>query len=158
MGRIATLLCLHGKRYRPHRVAHPNASGNGDIAVDAEGQRLDDAFPAVVGKELERVEIGDPGVGITGRHDATTYVAENKLVTPADQNAYAYVQKALQKDPQNEQAQALLGSIGEGLKSQAETGLKEGRLDQAYDAASQGLLVRPDDGALKDLKARIEQV
>jgi tRNA A-37 threonylcarbamoyl transferase component Bud32 len=88
---------------------------------------------------------------------ADTLVAESKLVTPPDQNAYVYVQKILQKDPRNGTAQTLLISIADALKAQAEAALKEGKLDQAYDAASQGLLVRADDASLKALKGRIEQ-
>jgi len=88
---------------------------------------------------------------------ANSYVAEGKLVTPADENAFAYVQKTLQKDPQNEAAQALLTSITQTLADLAGKELVAGRLDAALEAASQGLLVHPDDKALAQVKAQIEQ-
>jgi serine/threonine protein kinase len=79
---------------------------------------------------------------------ANSYVEQNKLVEPADENAFAYVQKALQKDPQNDQAQALLETIAKKFAAQADAALAAGNLEPALDAARQGLLVRPDDAAL----------
>ena len=88
---------------------------------------------------------------------ADTLVVEKKLVTPPDQNAFAYVQKALQKDPQNAAAQGLLASIADALKAQADAAFQRGAFDEALDASSQALLVRPEDATLGALKARIEQ-
>jgi hypothetical protein len=85
-------------------------------------------------------------------------VAENKLVTPPEDSAYEYIQKALQKDPENAKAQALLDGITKTLADQAQQAVSAGKFDEAADLNSQALLVRPDNAELRAFATRITQV
>jgi serine/threonine-protein kinase PpkA len=80
-----------------------------------------------------------------------------KLLLPPDENAYAYVQKALQRDPENAKAQALIERIGSTLAEQAQQSFKTGKLDEAAELDNQALLVRPDDAASRTLQTQIAQ-
>ncbi|MDR3388024.1 MAG: protein kinase [Rudaea sp.] len=82
--------------------------------------------------------------------------AGNPLLPP-DENAFAYVQKALQRDPDNVEAQALIERIGSTLAGQARQALAAGKLDEAADLDNQALLVRPDDAASRSLQTQIAQ-
>ena len=79
------------------------------------------------------------------------------LLTPPDENAYAYVQKVLQRDAENARAQALIERIAGALSEQAQAALAAGKLDEANDLNSQALLVHPDDQALRALATKITQ-
>ena len=79
------------------------------------------------------------------------------LLTPPDENAFAYVQKALQKDPENVKAQALIERIGSTLAEQARKALAAGKLEEAAELDNQALLVHPDDTALSALGKQIAQ-
>ena len=83
--------------------------------------------------------------------------AAGNLLTPPDENAYAYAQKVLQKDADNERAQALIARIASTLAEQAQQALAAGKLDEANDLNSQALLVHPDDKASRELAGRIAQ-
>ncbi len=85
-------------------------------------------------------------------------VAEKKLVTPAEDSAYEYVQKALQKDPENAKAQALLDGITRTLGDQAQQAVAAEKFDEAADLNNQALLVRPDNPELRAFAARIKQL
>ena len=89
---------------------------------------------------------------------AEQHVQSNELVVAAqgsEGSAFQFVQKVLQKDPGNSRAQEMLDKIAHELGNKAEAALTEARLDAAAELDDQGLLVRPDDSALKALKARI---
>ena len=88
---------------------------------------------------------------------AELLAGSGKLLLPPDENAYTYVQKALQKDPENARAQALIESIGGTLAGQAQESFKAGKLDEATDLDNQALLVRPDDAASRALQTQIAQ-
>ena len=79
------------------------------------------------------------------------------LLTPPDENAFAYVQKVLQMDPENVKAQALIERIGSTLAEQAQQAMAAGKLDEAAELDNQALLVHPDDAALRELGKRIAQ-
>ena len=79
------------------------------------------------------------------------------LLTPPDENAFAYVQKALQRDPENAKAQALIERIGSTLAEQAQASLAAGKLEEAADLDNQALLVHPDDATLRALGTQIAQ-
>jgi serine/threonine protein kinase len=88
---------------------------------------------------------------------AEKLAATGNLLTPPDENAFAYVQKALQKDPENPKALALIERISGTLAEQAQQALAAGKLDEAKELDNQALLVHPDDAALRELGKRIEQ-
>ena len=88
---------------------------------------------------------------------AEQLAATGNLLTPPDENAFAYVQKALQKDPENARAQALIERIGSTLGEQAQKSLAAGKLDEAADLDNQALVVHPDDAALLALGTQIVQ-
>jgi serine/threonine-protein kinase PpkA len=79
------------------------------------------------------------------------------LLTPPDENAFAYVQKVLQKDPENARAQALIERIGSTLADQAKHALAAGKFDEAADLDNQALLVHQDDATLRELGKQIAQ-
>ena len=79
------------------------------------------------------------------------------LLTPPDENAYAYVQKVLQKDAENARAQALIARIGGTLAEQAKAAMAAGKLNDAADLNNQALLVHPDDAELRTLATQIAQ-
>src|SRR6185437_5046018 len=84
---IALMLCLDRVRHaKTYRIAHAHSARYDDVAVDAERERLDDAVPPVAREELERVEIGDRGVGIARRDDATADVPERDDHRVADRH------------------------------------------------------------------------
>lgn len=89
--------------------------------------------------------------------DAERLTAASKLVSPPGDNAYEVLQKVLQKDPENEAAQALLDRIAQAMRSEAEAALAKGDFALAQDKADQGLFVRKDDAALAALKQRIAE-
>ena len=74
----------------------------------------------------------------------------------SDGSAFQYVQKVLQRDPDNARAQELLGEIAGRLRTRAESALNEGKVDAAAELDAQGLQVRPGDEALTALKERID--
>ena len=88
--------------------------------------------------------------------DAARRVDERRLVSPPGDNAYELLQKLLQKDPDNAEAQALLDRIAAAMRDEAETAFGKGDYDTALDRAEQGLFVRKDDAALAALKTRID--
>jgi len=75
----------------------------------------------------------------------------------SDGAALQYLQKVLQKDPGNAQAQQLLGEIAGRLRGRAETALNDGNFAAAAELDAQGLLAAPDDDALKALRERIAE-
>jgi serine/threonine-protein kinase PpkA len=79
------------------------------------------------------------------------------LLTPPDENAYAYAQKVLQRDAENARAQALIERIGGALAEQAKAAMAAGKLDEAADLDNQALLVHPDDATLRALATQIAQ-
>ena len=85
-------------------------------------------------------------------------VAEKRLVTPAEDSAYEYVQKALQKDPENAKAQALLDGITKTLGDEAQQAVAAEKFDEAADLNNQALLVRPDNPEVRAFAARIKQL
>ncbi len=85
-------------------------------------------------------------------------VTEKRLVTPAEDSAYEYVQKALQKDPENAKAQALLDGITRTLGDEAQQAVAAEKFDEAADFNNQALLVRPDNPELRAFAARIKQL
>jgi serine/threonine protein kinase len=84
-------------------------------------------------------------------------IEANQLVTPADDSAYAYLQKVLQKDGENTKAQELLTNIAKTLAEQAQQALTAGKLDAAADLNNQALLMAPDDAGLRALATQITQ-
>jgi serine/threonine protein kinase len=83
-------------------------------------------------------------------------IEANQLVTPADDSAYSYLQKVLQKDGENTRAQTLLAQIAKTLGDQAQQALAAGKLDAAADLDNQALLM-VDDPALRTLATQIAQ-
>jgi len=83
-------------------------------------------------------------------------IEANQLVAPADDSAYAYLQKVLQKDGENTQAQTLLTNVAKTLGEQAQQALAEGKLDAAADLDNQALLM-VDDPALRTLATQIAE-
>jgi hypothetical protein len=81
----------------------------------------------------------------------------NQLVTPADDSAFSYLQKVLQKDGENAKAQTLLANIAKALADQAQQALAAGKLDVAAELNNQALLMQPDDADLRALAAQIKQ-
>lgn len=88
---------------------------------------------------------------------ADSSIEAGKLVTPAEDSAYEYVQKVLQKDSENPRAQALIQRIASSLGERAQQALKDGKLDEAKELDNQALLVRPDDASLRTLATQIER-
>lgn len=88
--------------------------------------------------------------------DAERMAAESKLVSPPGDNAYEVLQKVLQKDPENEAAQALLDRIAQAMRAEAEAALAKGDFNLARDKADQALFVRKEDADLAALKQRID--
>lgn len=86
---------------------------------------------------------------------AEQLVNTGNLITPPDENAFAYVQKVLQRDVENPRAQALIERIGTTLAEQAKQAMAAGKLDEAADLDNQALLVHPDDAALRALAGDI---
>ncbi|HEX3894593.1 MAG TPA: protein kinase [Rudaea sp.] len=82
-------------------------------------------------------------------------IKTNQLVVPADDSAFAYLQKVQQRDPDNPRAQVLFDEIAKALSAQSEQSLKAGKIDEAADLDSQALLLRPDDPQLRALAAQI---
>ena len=87
---------------------------------------------------------------------AETLAGEGKMVSPPDDNAYQVVQKVLQKDPDNEAAQALLARMAQALRAEAEAALAKNDYALARDKVDQALFVRRDDAAVAALKQRID--
>lgn len=88
--------------------------------------------------------------------DAERMAGDSKFVSPPGDNAYEVLQKVLQKDPDNEAAQALLDRIAQALRAEAETALAANDFERARDRADQALFVRKDDADLAALKQRID--
>jgi serine/threonine protein kinase len=84
-------------------------------------------------------------------------IAANQLVAPAEDSAFAYLQKVQQKDPDNAKAQALLERIAGTLADQARQALAAGKADEAAELDNQALLMRPDDAALRKLAGEIAE-
>ncbi len=82
-------------------------------------------------------------------------IKSNQLVVPADDSAFAYLQKVQQRDPDNPRAQALFDEITKALAAQSEQSLKAGKIDEAADLDNQALLMRPDDSQLRALATQI---
>lgn len=82
-------------------------------------------------------------------------IKSNQLVVPADDSAFAYLQKVQQRDPDNPRAQVLFDEIAKALSAQSEQSLKAGKIDEAADLDNQALLMRPDDPQLRALAAQI---
>src|ERR1700722_2628586 len=82
-------------------------------------------------------------------------IKSNQLVVPADDSAFAYLQKVQQRDPDNPRAQVLLDEIAKALSAQSEQSLKAGKIDEAADLDNQALLMRPDDPQLRALATQI---
>jgi serine/threonine protein kinase len=82
-------------------------------------------------------------------------IASNQLVTPADDSAFAYLQKIQQKDPENPRAAQMLDQIAQKLGLQAKAALAAGKIDEAADLDNQALLMRPDDTDLRALSKQI---
>jgi serine/threonine-protein kinase PpkA len=80
------------------------------------------------------------------------------LVTPPEENALAYLQKALQKDGDNTRAQAMLNDLTKALAGQAQQALNAGKLGDAADLINQALLMRPDAPDLRALSVQIVQM
>src|SRR5262249_43825074 len=86
---------------------------------------------------------------------AEQLASAGNLVTPPDENVFAYVQKVLQRDAENQRAQALIERIGNALADQAKQAMAAGKLEEAADLDNQAMLVHPDDAALRALAADI---
>ena len=84
-------------------------------------------------------------------------IEANQLVTPADDSAYSYLQKVMQKDGENGKAQELLSGIAKTLAQQAQQAMAAGKLDVATELSNQALLMEPDDAALRTLSGQIKQ-
>jgi serine/threonine-protein kinase PpkA len=82
-------------------------------------------------------------------------IKSNQLVVPADDSAFAYLQKVQQRDPENPRAQVLFDEIAKALSAQSEQSLKAGKIDEAADLDNQALLMRPDDPQLRALATQI---
>ncbi len=82
-------------------------------------------------------------------------IRDNQLVTPADDSAFAYLQKVQQRDPENPRAQTMFDEIAKALSAQSEQALKTGKISEAADLDNQALLMRPDDANLRALATRI---
>ena len=82
-------------------------------------------------------------------------IKSNQLVVPADDSAFAYLQKVQQRDPENPRAQVLFDEIARALLAQSEQSLKAGKIDEAADLDNQALLMRPDDPQLRALATQI---
>ena len=82
-------------------------------------------------------------------------MTSNQLVTPADDSAFAYLQKVQQKDPENPHAAQMLDQIAQKLSQQAKASLAAGRVDEAADLDNEALLMRPDDTELRALSKQI---
>ncbi|WP_386067169.1 protein kinase [Tahibacter sp. UC22_41] len=87
---------------------------------------------------------------------AETLAGDGKMVSPPDDNAYQVVQKVLQKDPDNESAQALLARMAQALRAEAEAALAKKDYTLARDKVDQALFVRKDDVDGIALKQRID--
>ena len=74
-----------------------------------------------------------------------------------DGSALEYLQKVLQKDPGNGNAERMLDRIALQAGAQGEAAIASGNLDSALTVVNRGLQVRPQNGKLLSLKARIEQ-
>ena len=74
-----------------------------------------------------------------------------------DGSAVDYLQKVLQKDPGNSKAERMLDRIALQAGVQGEAAITAGNLDNALTVVNQGLQIRPRNGKLLSLKARIEQ-
>ncbi|HSX58898.1 MAG TPA: protein kinase [Tahibacter sp.] len=88
--------------------------------------------------------------------DAERMAGDSKFVSPPGDNAYEVLQKVLQKDPDNDAAQALLDRIAQSLRAEAEAALARNDFPLARDRADQALFVRKDDAGLAALKQRID--
>ncbi|GMV30938.1 MAG: hypothetical protein AMXMBFR59_30630 [Rhodanobacteraceae bacterium] len=88
--------------------------------------------------------------------DAERMAGDGKFVSPPGDNAYEVLQQVLQKDPENEAAQALLERIAQALRAEAEAALGKADYALARDRADQALFVRKDDVDLAALQQRIE--
>ena len=84
-------------------------------------------------------------------------IEANQLVQPADDSAFSYLQKVLQKDGENAKAQTLLATIAKSLSDQAQQALAAGKPDVAAELNNQALLMQPDDAALRALAEQIKQ-
>jgi serine/threonine protein kinase len=82
-------------------------------------------------------------------------MTSNQLVTPADDSAFAYLQKIQQKDPENPRAVQMLDQIAQKLAQQAKAALASSKIDEAADLDNQALLMRPDDAELRALSKQI---
>ena len=82
-------------------------------------------------------------------------MTSNQLVTPADDSAFAYLQKIQQKDPDNPRAAQMLDQIAQKLSQQAKASLAAGKIDEAADLDNEALLMRPDDTDLRALSKQI---
>jgi serine/threonine protein kinase len=82
-------------------------------------------------------------------------ITSNQLVTPADDSAFAYLQKIQQKDPENPRAVQMLEQIAQKLAQQSKAALATGKIDEAADLDNQALLMRPDDTDLRALSKQI---
>jgi serine/threonine protein kinase len=87
---------------------------------------------------------------------AAQRIAEDRLVIPAEDSAFAYLQKVQQKDPDNPKAAELAGRIAARLAEQARQALRAGKPDEAAELDDQALLIRPDDAGLRALAAEID--
>jgi len=84
-------------------------------------------------------------------------IQANQLVTPAEDSAFAYLQKVQQKDPENAKALSLLDGIAKTLADQSRQALTAGKIAEAEDLDNQALLMRPDDAQLAALKGEIDK-
>jgi type II secretory pathway predicted ATPase ExeA len=75
-------------------------------------------------------------------------LSNNRLMVPADDNAYAYYREVLAIDPANDQAETGLQRIVTGYRELAEQSLKKGNRAEAKRYASRGLTLAPGDQRL----------
>ena len=119
-----------------------------------------------------RVEAGDlvelPGLG-TGAtavggtvsdllERATLQVMENKLTSPAGDNAYETLSAVLAREPGNAHAQSLLGDIADQYVSWGEAALGQGELERALSQVAKATRVRPGHAGALALRGRVEAV
>lgn len=80
---------------------------------------------------------------------------EGHFVDPPGANAFEDLQKVLQKDPTNAEAQALVARIGQRLREDAQRALDSGDLTAAAERINEALLVQPEDDATQKVAGRI---
>lgn len=144
----------------PQLVEEPPVNNGSDGSTDVRENSRDQ--PTAV-ESAEMAEAGPPSAAVpeerNRKDDASNKISEllanaqralstNRLTVPSGDNAYAYYQAVLARDPNNAKARAGVQRIVQRYRLLAQRRLDKGEMGSARKFASRGLQIQPNDQEL----------